>query len=295
MARTSLAGALLALIALGSAAGAAAELGLPFTLTRPPGEGPFPAVVMLHDCSGLGPRSSGAPFRWAAELTAEGYVTLWPDSFTTRGRPQGVCTDNSPPRITFEQRAQDAHAARAYLRALPFVDAARIAVMGGSHGGATTLFAIVAGAPGADDGGPGFAAAVALYPNCGRTMGGWTVTRIRDRLNAVPTFSYAGVFAPRAPLLILAGELDDWTPAEPCRRLVDTASAAGHKIELIVYPDTHHGFDSAAPLRFNPDRLNGYSPTGRGATTGGNPAAWADAVRQVSRFLTEHLRSSGPR
>jgi hypothetical protein len=35
----------------------AAALEIPFTLSKPAGDGPFPAVVILHDCSGLGPRS----------------------------------------------------------------------------------------------------------------------------------------------------------------------------------------------------------------------------------------------
>ncbi len=57
---------------------------IPATLIKPEGVGPFPAVVMMHDCSGLGPRSSGAPRRWADELVAQGYVVLIPDSFTPR-------------------------------------------------------------------------------------------------------------------------------------------------------------------------------------------------------------------
>ena len=36
---------------------------LPATMMKPEGVGPFPAIVILHDCSGLGPRSSGAPDR----------------------------------------------------------------------------------------------------------------------------------------------------------------------------------------------------------------------------------------
>jgi len=34
---------------------------LPATVLKPDGAGPFPAIVLLHDCSGLGPRSSYAP------------------------------------------------------------------------------------------------------------------------------------------------------------------------------------------------------------------------------------------
>src|SRR2546427_11706178 len=65
---------------------------IPVTLSKPDGPGPFPAVVIVHDCSGLGPRSSGAPDRWARELLGQGYVVLIPDSFTTRGFAAGVCT-----------------------------------------------------------------------------------------------------------------------------------------------------------------------------------------------------------
>jgi dienelactone hydrolase len=54
---------------------------IPVTIVRPDGPGPFPAVVILHDCSGLGPRSSGAPERWSRELVARGYVVVIPDSF----------------------------------------------------------------------------------------------------------------------------------------------------------------------------------------------------------------------
>jgi hypothetical protein len=37
-------------------------------------------------------------------------------------------------------------------------------------------------------------------------------------------------------------------------------------------------------------RVNRASPTGRGATTGGNPAAWADSIREVLAFFAEHLQ-----
>src|SRR3989442_14403644 len=65
---------------------------IPVTLSKPDGPGPFPAVVIVHDCSGLGPRSSGAPDRWARELLGRGYGVLLPHSFTTRGLADGGCT-----------------------------------------------------------------------------------------------------------------------------------------------------------------------------------------------------------
>ena len=136
---------------------------IPIQIQKPDGAGPFPAVVIMHDCSGLGPRSSGAPGRWATELVGRGYVVLMPDSFTTRGFPAGVCTNPSPRRsdVGPSRRVRDAHAALAHLRTLPFVDGSRVGLMGGSHGGASTLATMVA--PSAS---PGFRAGVALYPGC---------------------------------------------------------------------------------------------------------------------------------
>jgi dienelactone hydrolase len=261
---------------------------LPFTLSKPAGDGPFPAVVILHDGTGLGPRSSGGPWRWSSELTQRGYVTVWPDSFGPRGKLRGVCTDVTPPPVTFAQRAGDAYAALAHLRTLPFVDGKRIAVMGGSHGGSSTLATIVdTPENAARTNNAGFAAAIALYPACGRSFGAWSVERGAGP--GRPIERYAGAFKPLAPLLILTGALDDWTPAEPCRKLAAAARAAGHPVEIKVYPGAHHSFDSILPVRYVAERNNINSPTGRGATTGGNAEAWADAILQVERFLAQHV------
>jgi dienelactone hydrolase len=231
-------------------------MSVPVSVAKPDGAGPFPAIVMLHDCSGLGPRSSGAPGRWAATLVERGYVVLMPDSFTTRGVPDGVCTSGSRRNdVGPQRRSQDALDALAYAQRLPYVDAKRIGVMGGSHGGTTTLLTMSQ---------PGFRAGVALYPRC-----------------SIAAQSYK----PAAPLLILIGELDDWTPAADCSRLAS-------ETRLKVYPGAHHSFDSDRPVRFIAERINPSSASGRGATTGGNAAAWKDAIDEVIRFFEQNLSRS---
>jgi dienelactone hydrolase len=256
---------------------------LPATLLKPDGPGPFPAVVIMHDCSGLGPSSSGAPGRWARELVQRGYVILIPDSFTTRGHAAGVCTDPSPSRaeVNPSRRVRDAYAALTYLRTLPYVDGRRVGLMGGSHGGTTTLASMVAPENDTEalaaDRRAGFAAAVALYPGCATRLGSWRI-------------SSAGVYKPVAPVLILIGEKDDWTPAEPCRKLTEAAKEAGYPVAIKVYPGAHHSFDSSRPVRYVATRINANAPTGRGATTGGNPTAWADSIREVVAFFAEHLK-----
>lgn len=246
---------------------------IPIKVAKPVGEGPFPAVVIMHDCSGLGPRSSGSPGRWARLLVERGYAVVIPDSFTTRGFPDGVCTDPSPARVNVSapMRVKDAFAALAHARSLPYVDGKRVGIIGGSHGGSSTLNAMAAREEGA-----GFAAAVSLYPACGVQIGAWNGNR--------------GVFQTAAPLLILIGEKDDWTPAEPCRRLAETAQAAGHPVSIKVYPGAHHSFDSDRPERYVAARINPNAPHRRGATTGGHAEAWADSIREVEVFFGRHLK-----
>ena len=231
-------------------------MGIPVSVSKPDGAGPFPAVVVLHDCSGLGPRSSGAPGRWAATLVERGYVVLIPDSFSTRGVPDGVCTSGSrQANVGPNRRAQDALDALGYAQRLPYVDPKRIGVMGGSHGGTTTLLTMAQ---------RGFRAGVALYPRCSTAPQG---------------------YRPTAPLLILIGEIDDWTPAADCKRLA-------REVTLKIYPDAHHSFDSDRPVRFIAARINPSSASGRGATTGGNAAAWKDSIEEVTRFFGRNLSRS---
>src|SRR5258708_26560905 len=55
---------------------------IPFRLVRPAGDGPFPTVVVMHDCSGLGPHSSGSPLPVARKARAPGFFLMFPRPFT---------------------------------------------------------------------------------------------------------------------------------------------------------------------------------------------------------------------
>ena len=134
----------------------------------------------------------------------------------------------------------------------------------------------------------GFAAGIALYPGCGVRMGVWTATRALG--DHGPVVTYDGVYRPIAPLLILVGEKDDWTPAHDCEVLAERSRAEGLTVELVVYPGAQHSFDSTARLRFDANRRNSNSETGRGATTAGDPDAWADAKQRVTAFFARTLK-----
>src|SRR6476646_10883918 len=179
--------------------GATAEQ-IPIKTMKPDGSGPFPAVVIMHDCSGLGPRSSGSPGRWATELVSQGFVVALPDSFSPRGHPNGVCTDPSPSRndVGPLQRVWDAYTTLGYLRSLPYVDGAHVGIMGGSHGGSTTLLTMVApendGELLAQERRNGFTAAIALYPGCTGRLGTWRT--VRQAGGTGTTINYYGVYRP---------------------------------------------------------------------------------------------------
>jgi len=100
-----------------------------------------------------------------------------------------VCTDASPRRadVSPASRVRDAYAALAYARTLPTVDGTHVGLMGGSHGGSTTLASMLASDT---DERTGFGAAFALYPACAPGARVW--------------HSASGVYRPIAPLLILA-------------------------------------------------------------------------------------------
>jgi dienelactone hydrolase len=214
-------------------------------LTKPQGKGPFPAVVLLHGCGG---NRTDRDNLWADRLAIWGYVALQVDSFGPRGLST-ICEDVDLLFSLVPKRAQDSYDAKAYLAGLPFVDRNRIGVMGWSHGGMTTLSVV---AQKRDD---PFRSAIAFYPYCNRML---------SDLNA--------------PLLILIGENDDWTPAHLCTMQMHVGQT-GHEVILKIYPDAQHGFDTA-----------GLDTFVAGHRLLSNPVAAADAIIKVKAFLAKHLK-----
>ena len=58
-----------------------------------------------------------------------------------------------------------------------------------------------------------------------------------------------------SPIHILIGEIDDWTPAEPCNFFVKKISKTAN-VDLTIYPDSHHSFDKNSPVIRNEEAYN---------------------------------------
>jgi dienelactone hydrolase len=101
------------------------------TIVRPDGEGPHPAVVLLHTCDGLKPPLTR---EWPEYFASQGYVALAVDSFGSRGLgpcPNGLHTGSRLPAVdTWREMTRDAYGALDYLAQLPFVHRDRVAVVG---------------------------------------------------------------------------------------------------------------------------------------------------------------------
>ncbi|MBL8831558.1 MAG: dienelactone hydrolase family protein [Rhodospirillales bacterium] len=253
----------------------------------PQGDGPFPAVVVLHNCAGLDGSGRDVPLGWADFLVANGYAVALTDSFRPRNRFGGVCTAPGPQWVRPMIRGEDAHKGRRALQANPKVDRNRIAVMGGSNGGVATLAAV--NRQWIEQGGwlrageAQFRAAIPFYPECGIGYGDWVVQR---GLGGVRP---SGTFESVAPMLILIGSADDWTPAPICETMAGQASGA--PVSIKVYPGAHHSFDNPTlPRALHNPRATNINRPGAGATVGYDPAAYVDSKAQVLRFLGEHMR-----
>jgi dienelactone hydrolase len=217
-------------------------------LHRPPGAGPFPAVVLLHGCSGRSTRTWEDPA--AARYVELGYVTLIVDSFATRGLTT-ACTGGAPDRV------MDAYGGLNYLAGLPFVKPDRIGVIGFSQGAMAALSAVaVQGVETLVE--RHFAVAVAYYPSCSDRDGAFTV-----------------------PTLILIGERDDWTPARDCREMMARRTGEGASVKLVIYPGAYHSFNSRS-LRDQPKTLLGHHLEYDAAA---DDAAWQEMTALLRRTL----------
>jgi len=225
-------------------------------LDRPDGDGPFPAVIILHGCTGLEKKEGG--WIWAGIkrherfLRQAGFVTLIVDSHGSRGMSTALALAKSCwGGKGYAVRVEDSYAALAFLEGLPIVRRGAVSAVGFSQGGGVVLRALDLGRAGREEG--ALAAGVAFYPPCEPTGGLY------------------------APLLILIGGADNITPQSACQTTKSMASQAVHgsPLDMFVYPGAHHAFDFPLDRRIK-------TPMG---TIAPDRDAFRDAQDRMLRYL----------
>lgn len=209
---------------------------------KPEGPGPFPALVILHQCGGLrqGNWQNASILEWARTAVARGYVAFVVDSLGQRGTLT-LCPNPGQPspavNVTYARGVRDMYQAAAHLARFGFVDKDRIALAGFSWGAANAALAGSEAWAAALSPGPRFVAIVGFYPPC------WATPANAPRYPIVRTDV-------RTPLLVLMGEKDNETPPADCLPLLENAKASGAPVDWHVYPDASHCWDCANLDRF---------------------------------------------
>jgi carboxymethylenebutenolidase len=238
-------------------------------LFAPAGDGPHPAIVMLHGRSGpyssnvnatctLVSRSEPSPcnaaglskrhMMWGQYWAEHGYLALLPDSFGPRGKAHGFGrrTHGDPERDDVNERTVrplDAEGALSYLRGRKDVDHGRIFLQGWSNGASTALN--VMARQGQQT---GYRAALVFYPGCGKAslLG--------------PALSTA------APITMFLASDDEEVSPSNCVRVADRSRDSGTRIEVVTYQGATHDFDEPSKSR---------------QSVAGNRAALADVLTRA--------------
>ena len=183
------------------------------------GPGKRPLVVLLHGSGGL----SGGHELWAREFAEIGVSTLMIDAFTGRGI---VATSTNQGLLGRLNMILDTYRALEKIKDHPRVDTTKVAMIGFSRGGQGTLYASLErfhkmwNTSGVD-----FSAYFPFYPDC--------MTQFVDDTKVKPV-----------PIRIHHGDIDDYNPAPQCKAFVERLKAAGANVDMAIYKDSAHSFDS---------------------------------------------------
>ena len=236
---------------LGSLAGVDGEL-LHYRLTRPapfdPGQR-YPVVVHVYGGPGVQRVRQEMPPLLLQLFAQAGFGVFELDNRGSANR--SAAFEKAIHGRLGKVEVEDQLRGLEYLRSLPWVDPARIAVFGHSYGGYMTLMCL-ATAPDA------FAAGVAVAP-----VTDWRLydTHYTERYLGRPQQNAAGFEASsplpkianiRAPLLLMHGMADDNVLFTHSTRLMKALQDAGVPFDLMTYPGAKHSMQerSVATHRF---------------------------------------------
>jgi len=234
-------------------------------LFKPEGNGPFPTVIALHGCGGLGGHSDSVQPRyrdWAERLLKAGNAVLLPDSYGSRELgPQ--CRVKDIHVKARRERVTDIAASRAWLMKQSWVARDRVSLIGWANGASALLWAVRPQSA-SRDAAPDFRAAIAFYPDCRISAGlGWSA---------------------RVPTLVLIGANDDVSSPPACRQMVDGARGRSALTRIVVYPGAYHDFDRAnTPLHAAAGTTDAAAP--EHGHLGTDAEARAESQKEVAEWL----------
>ena len=234
-------------------------------LYKPDGDGPFPVVIALHGCGGLGGHSEPVQRRyrdWAEQLLKGGRAVLLPDSYGSRELgPQ--CRVKERRILARRERVADIMAARQWLLQQPWAARDRIGLLGWANGASALLWAVRPQSPSRNVE-PDFRSAIAFSPDCRVSSGlGWSA---------------------RVPTLLLIGAKDDISSPSACRQMVDGARGRSALARIVVYPGASHDFDRANVPLHTIDGASDPALPERGHL-GTDADARADSIKRVAEWL----------
>ncbi len=187
-------------------------------VARPEGEGPFPAVIMVHEFWGLREDITGK----AETLAQEGYVVVAPDTFRGRSTTWIPTAIYQTVRTPQEQINTDVDAVYTWLTEQPGVAPERVGIVGFCYGGGVALEYSFHN--------PDIAATGDFY--------GDRVTDV-SRLRTLP-----------GPVLGVFGAEDGMISVESVRAFEAALAEASVPHEVTVYENVGHAFVNASdPIR----------------------------------------------
>ena len=187
--------------------------------------GPFPVVLVVQEIFGVHEHIKDICRRFAKL----GYLAVAPELYARQGDVSQMASIDDiitkvVAKVPYEQVMSDLDAAAAWAKASGKGDTERLGITGFCWGGRIVwLYAAH---------NPKLKAGVAWYGSLAGTEGDTRLQPIKvaDQL--------------KAPVLGLYGGADSGIPANTIKQMREALKKAGKKGEIVVYPDTPHGFNA---------------------------------------------------
>ncbi|HJM87838.1 MAG TPA: dienelactone hydrolase family protein, partial [Candidatus Thalassarchaeaceae archaeon] len=188
-----------------------------------------PCIVACHGSRGWADHHQDHINNWLGA----GFAVFCINSFDSR---EVDSTVESQMMVTYAMMLSDAFEALKLLNTHPLIDSGKIAITGWSLGGTVALYS--AWKPIAESlaqNGERFVAHMPFYP----------AAHLRPEDNRWQD----------VPIKIFHGEMDDYTPLSLVQGLIDEVNKIGVSMELEIYPNSHHSFDSKEEMQWLPNAI----------------------------------------